>query len=308
MHLGRKFGAAAGNAAARDGPLFEPVGAVFANVGVGQAVDAVVEGGLERNELVAALAEDVEKFTEVVSFKIVAVQENDLARLVAEEVTGEFFVVVENGVGMLEKSGDDLLLERGVAGFPGGVVNGGECPVPGIERDRSDAITARGEKGFEVETRLKVAADVEIGMTEVAHFLAVLREKNFRDGFAADDGLFEFLEADLVEGRVREGVIAKFEAGVEPLIKSSDAGVYFAGAEVELALVDETDGGDLLLLERGDDVRGHVRDFLRGHEVGGAGGEIVDGDGDLALGRSLGEGDGRDEECEDVKFCDSLHG
>ena len=143
---------------------------------------------------------------------------------------------------------------------------------------------------------------------KVAHFFAVLGEKNLGDGFAADDGFFEFLEADFVERWVRERVIAEFKAGVEPLIESGDAGVHFTGAQVKLAFVDETDSGDLLLLERGDDVSGHVRDFLSGHEMGGAGGEIVHGNGDLALGRSLGEDDGREEECEDVKFCDSLHG
>lgn len=61
-------------------------------------------------------------------------------------------------------------------------------------------------------------------------------------------------------------------------------------------------------LEGGDDVRGHVGNFLRGHEVGGAGREIVHGDGDLALGRSLGECDGRDKECEETKLCSADHG
>ena len=281
---------------------------MFANVGVGQAVGAVVERGLERDELVAAFAEEIEKVAEMVGFEIVAVKKNDLPGLVAEEVAGEFFVVVENGVGILEKSGDDLLLEGGVARFLSGVVDGGEGPVPWIERDGRDAITARGEKSFEVEAGLKVAADVEIGMAEVAHFLAVLREKNLCDGFAADDGFFELLEADFVEGRMRESVIAKFEACVEPLIESRDAGINFSSTQVKLAFVDETDGGNLLLLERGDDARGHVRDFLSGHGLCSAGGEIIHGDRDLSLRRSLGECGRGEKEYEKIEFCDANHG
>src|SRR5215470_7446229 len=121
-------------------------------------------------------------------------------------------------------------------------------------------------------------------MAEVANLLATLREKSFGDRFAANDGLFEILDADSIERWVRVSVIAELEAGVEPLIESGDARVNFAGAHIELVFINETDGGDLLPLERADDARGHVRDFLCGHELRGAGGEIVDGDGDLAIG------------------------
>jgi len=45
----------------------------------------------------------------------------------------------------------------------------------------------------------------------------------------------------------------------------ANAGVDFADVHVELVFIDKTDGGNLLLLERGDDVRGHVRELLCGH-------------------------------------------
>jgi len=44
---------------------------------------------------------------------------------------------------------------------------------------------------------------------------------------------------------VREGVIAEFETGVEPLIERGDAGVDFADVHVELVFIDKTDGGNL---------------------------------------------------------------
>ena len=124
-------------------------------------------------------------------------------------------------------------------------------------------------------------------MTEVAHGFAVLREKCFGDGFTADDRLLEILQADFIERGVRESVITEFEACVEPLIERGDAGVDFADVHVEFVLIDEADGGNLLLLERGDDVRGHVRQLLGGHGLRGAGGKVVNGDDDAALGRRL---------------------
>ena len=192
-HFGRKFGAAMGNFSARDSPLFEPTVAVFTDVGVGQAVSVIVEGGFERHEPVAALAKEIEDVAQVVGFEVVAVEKDDLREFVAKQIAGEFFVVLENFVGEFKISGHDLLLKRGIAGTFGSVVKGSESPVFGIERNRSDAITARDEEGFKFTARLKVAANVEKRMTEVAHGFAVLREKGFGNGFTADDGLFEIL-------------------------------------------------------------------------------------------------------------------
>src|SRR5262249_26713949 len=270
--------------AARDGPLHEPAYAVVTDIGIGGAICEIVERGFERDEVVASLAKHFEKITEMVCFQIVAVEQDDLRRLVAEKFVGEFFVVVEDAIGVLEKCGNDLLLQRSVARAKRGVINRGKGPILWIDRDRSNAIAAIDEEGFKFLARLEVAANVEKGMTEVADFLATLGEKSSCDGVAADDRFLEILKTNPVERRMGVGVIAEFEAGVEPLIESGDAGVDVAGAHVKLVFVHKAYGGNLLLFECADDACGHVRDFQRGHELGGAGGEIVDGYRDLTVG------------------------
>ena len=116
-----------------------------------------------------------------------------MRELVAKQIAGEVLVVLEDFVGEFKISGHDLLLEGGVTRTFGRVVKGSESPVFGIERNRRDAITARDEESFEFTARLKVAANIEERMAKVAHGFAVLREKRFGNGLAANDGLFEIL-------------------------------------------------------------------------------------------------------------------
>jgi len=73
LHFRWKFGAAVGNFSARDSPLLEPAVAVFADVGVGQAVSVIVQCGFECHEAVAAFTKEIEDIAEVIGFEIVAV-------------------------------------------------------------------------------------------------------------------------------------------------------------------------------------------------------------------------------------------
>src|SRR5207245_5749257 len=134
----------------------------------------------------------------------------------------EFLVVFEHVVGEFKIRGGNLLLKRGVTRAFGRVVKWGESPVFWIERNGRDAITAGGEESFKFAARLKVAANVEERVTEVAHGFAVLRQKSLGDGFTADDGFLEILEADFVEGGMRDGVIAEFEACAEQLMQRGE--------------------------------------------------------------------------------------
>src|SRR5215475_1841509 len=109
---------------------------------------------------------------------------------------------------------------------------------------------------------------------------------------------------------MRVSMIAELEASVEPLVECSDAGVDFPDFQVELVFVDEADGGNLLLLERSDNAGGHVRDFLCRHGLRGAGGEIVDRNGNAALRlglrkRELSGGESDQEKCQ---LCAGDHG
>src|ERR1700740_2659440 len=99
-------------------------------------------------------------------------------------------------------------------------------------------------------------------MTEVTHFLPMLREECFCDDFPADNRLFKLLKANFVEGRMRVSMIAKFETGIEPLIERGNTCVHLPHFQVELVFVDKTDGGNLLLIESGNDARSHVRQLL----------------------------------------------
>lgn len=110
VHLRRKRRLAGGDATPRDGPLFEPAVAMFADVGIRKAVSVVAESGLKGDETITSLAKQVEELADVLGFEIVAVEQNDLSRLVAEEVARELFFVFEDRIGMSKKRGDDFLL------------------------------------------------------------------------------------------------------------------------------------------------------------------------------------------------------
>ena len=87
---------------------------------------------------------------------------------------------------------------------------------------------------------------------------------------------------------MRVGVIAKFEAIVSPHFQGIDAVVDFTEL-VEFFFIYETHRRNFLIAQSGQEFRGHLFDFRAGHEVRGCGGKIVDGDGDGAVRRSLGQ-------------------
>ena len=64
--------------------MFEPAAAMFADVGVGQAVSVIVERGFECHEAVAAFAKEIEDVAQVISFEIVAMKKDNLRKFVAK--------------------------------------------------------------------------------------------------------------------------------------------------------------------------------------------------------------------------------
>src|SRR5579864_8034935 len=124
-------------------------------------------------------------------------------------------------------------------------------------------------------------------MAKVAHLLAVLCKQKAGDGFAAHDGFFKILEPGLIERSMSVSVITEIKAGVEPHIEGLDALIDLAPLLKQLSFINETDDGDFLLLKRGEKLGGHRSDFGRSHITGSGSGQIVDGDGDLSVGRSI---------------------
>jgi len=82
-----------GRLAARDGPVLDPAGTSFTDESVGQAVGRIAERVFERDEAVAALAHQVQKFTDVVGFELIGVKQENLFGLVADEVFRELFFI-----------------------------------------------------------------------------------------------------------------------------------------------------------------------------------------------------------------------
>ena len=81
-----------------------------------------------------------------------------------------------------------------------------------------------------------------------------------------------------------EGVVSQLQTGVEPHVESFDSLVHLAPVVVELFLIDKTHGRNFILGEGGEKFTGHFGDGCGGHGIRGGGGQIVDGDGDLAVG------------------------
>ena len=63
--------------------MIDPTCAFFPDVGVRQAVGLIAERVFESDEAVAALAQNVEQFADVVGFEIARVQQQNLLRFVA---------------------------------------------------------------------------------------------------------------------------------------------------------------------------------------------------------------------------------
>jgi len=78
----------------------------------------------------------------------------------------------------------------------------------------------------------------------------VLREKELRDRLAAHRGFFEILEAGPIQRDMAVGVISQIKSGVEPHVQGFNSLVHFAEL-VELVFIHETNYGDLLLPQRG---------------------------------------------------------
>jgi hypothetical protein len=178
--------------AASDGPVFDPGAAFFADEFIGHAVGGIHKSVVEGDEFVAAFAQEIEEFGEMIGLQPGGVNEQDLFGFVADEIAGEFFGVVEFVVGVSQVSIGEFAFEGGVVAFVGVGIDAIEHPVPGVHGDGCDAITAGNEEGLGFASSLQVAAGFEIGMAEIAEGHAVLSEKNFGDGFAADGVFFPF--------------------------------------------------------------------------------------------------------------------
>ena len=84
-----------------------------------------------------------------------------------------------------------------------------------------------------------------------------------------------------------EGVVPQFKPVVKPHLESLDALVNFARL-IELLFVDETDDRNLLVAQSAQQLGRHRGDVSRGHAVGHARRQIINGDGNLAVRLLLG--------------------
>ena len=176
----------------------------------------------------------------------------------------------------------DLLLQRGVIALLRVFVEPGEHPVPTIESDGSDAVSALRQKLLCLASRLQIASGVEIWMAKIPQLHFVLRQQHPRHALALNHFVFPILQLDLVQRCVAEGVVAEFESIVEPHLQRFDSLVDFSWL-VELFLVDEADHRDFLVAQSAEQLRCHRGDFRGRQSVGHASGKIVDRDGDLTI-------------------------
>jgi len=82
---------------------------------------------------------------------------------------------------------------------------------------------------------------------------------------------------------VTVGVIAEIESVVEPHVERANALICLAQFE-ELLFIDEAYDGNFLVAKGAEQLGGHLCDGRRGHGIGHSGGQVINGDGDLAIG------------------------
>src|SRR5258708_8470592 len=125
-----------------DCPVVDPSRAFFAYVCVRQTVRRIAESVSERDETIAALAHETDELADMVGFKLIAVQQENLFGLIADCLFGKLLGISEHGVAIRKIAACELLLERGIAASLRVFVDSGVHPVPGVECYGSDAITS----------------------------------------------------------------------------------------------------------------------------------------------------------------------
>ena len=70
----------------RDRPMLEPTGPFLPCVSIGQAVGRIAQRFLERDESITTFAQNVEQFANVIGFQITGVEQQNLFRLVANDL------------------------------------------------------------------------------------------------------------------------------------------------------------------------------------------------------------------------------
>src|SRR5579864_8336983 len=90
-HPLRKLRLALRNLPHGDRPMVQPARALFAKIGIGQAVCGIAERLFQSNEAVPAFSKDVEQFANVIGFELVGMDQENLLRLVSEKARGKLF-------------------------------------------------------------------------------------------------------------------------------------------------------------------------------------------------------------------------
>src|SRR6185437_1007464 len=142
--------------------------------------------------------------------------QQNLLRLVTEQIARELFKVGENFRRVVEIRLHNLLLQRGIPTAFYVVINSREHPVPRIHRDPRYTIAALDEELFRLAPCFQIAAGVEIRMSKISQRLMVLRHQQSRDALALNHTVFKSFQATAVQRSMRVGVVTKLESGVEP--------------------------------------------------------------------------------------------
>src|SRR5260370_7060593 len=103
---------------------------------------------LKGDEAIAALAQDVQQFPNVVGFQVAGMKQENLLRLIADGFDRELLGESKRCVVISEIVFHQIALQGCVVALLGVFVDSGKHPVPTIERHGSDAISAIDEKRF----------------------------------------------------------------------------------------------------------------------------------------------------------------
>jgi hypothetical protein len=208
-----------------------------------------------------------------------------LRQFVAEHFHGALFRPRETCIERLHHNREILgrLLRVTRAEVPR--VRTGVTVVRVIDRHRRDAVTAHGEKLLDGPGR--VAASRRQERVAKPHQRFVARpEQGTRDHLALEDVVRVLPECEILQARMRVGVVAQVQSRVEPFLEHRDARVALAG-NVELPFVHEHDRRHPL---RDEALAQALRDPEERHQVvaGTSGRPVVNGDRHLAQARLCG--------------------
>src|SRR5215469_14304663 len=154
------------NLSLRNRPVIDPARAFFARIGVGQTVRRIAQSIFQRDEPITALPQHIQELANMIGLQIARVEQQNLLRFIAHDFRRQLLLIRKHRIVVCQILFYNLCLQDRIVALLGVFVESREHPVPTVERNRSDPVSALHQKCLRLPPRLQIAAGIQILMPE----------------------------------------------------------------------------------------------------------------------------------------------